>query len=173
MMERFNSRERLFLTVGAIAVAATLLWLGVVSPYADAVSRLDARIDSQTKQLKEVRDLTARYSGTQAALTLAERRLGAARDFSLLPFVESLGDRFAKRENLVSMRPRPTETREGFREEGVEVRLEKLQLEQLVRLLHAVDSAEALLKVQTMRIKPRFDDHNLIDATMTLAWYRN
>jgi hypothetical protein len=50
-----------------------------------------------------------------------------------------------------------------------EVRLEKIRLDQVVRLLYAVDTADALLQVKNLRLKTRFDDRTLFDATMTVA----
>jgi general secretion pathway protein M len=58
---------------------------------------------------------------------------------------------------------------ENLREESVEVRLEKIRLDQVVRLLYAVDTADALLQVKNLRLKTRFDDRTLFDATMTVA----
>ena len=83
-----------------------------------------------------------------------------------------MAGRCTGRENLASMRPQPPAAVGEFREESVEVRLERVRLGQLVQLLFALDSAEAYLKVKELRIKSRFDDRSLLDAVLTVASYR-
>jgi hypothetical protein len=39
----------------------------------------------------------------------------------------------------------------------------------VIRLLYAVDAADALLHVKNLRLKTRFDDRTLFDATLTVA----
>lgn len=39
----------------------------------------------------------------------------------------------------------------------------------MVRLLYGFDTAEALLQVKSLRLKTRYDDRTLLDATLTVA----
>jgi len=172
MIDRLSQRERLALAVGAGAVALALLYFGLLLPYRRGVAALDARIASRQHQLAEVQELRARCQPLLQQLAQAERRLGAKGDFALFAFVEGVAGRFTSRENLASMRPQPPSMQGEFREESVEVRLEKVRLGQLVQLLYAIDTAEAHLKVKELRIKGRFDDRSLLDAVFTVAAYR-
>ncbi|PLX94692.1 MAG: hypothetical protein C0621_04985 [Desulfuromonas sp.] len=92
-------------------------------------------------------------------------------NFALLTTVEELIDRNAAKENLVYMRPQPSSSLEGLREEAVEIKIEKMPLEEIVRLLHAVENHRALLRIKNLRLKTRFDDKTLFDAVFAVATY--
>ncbi len=167
-----SQRERLILLAGSLTILVLIILFGIIAPYRAALSRLDARIASRQRQLVEVRQLGQEYKQLQQKLAASERRLVSAGDFSLLSFVEATSIRLAGRDSLVSMRPQPAATLEGFREEAVEVRLEKIRLDQLVQLLIAADSAPAPMLVKSLRIRPRFDDQALLDVGILFASYR-
>ncbi|MFA5515564.1 MAG: type II secretion system protein GspM [Desulfuromonadales bacterium] len=170
-LPQLNPRERLAIIVGGLFVLAAILYLGVISPYQSTLSRLDARIASRQKQVREIQALRQDYLLLQRQLNEAENRLDKATGFSLFSFVEASATREAGRENLVYMRPQTGSSQEGFREESVEIKLEKLRLDQLVRFLYSFESAEAALQVKNLRIRTRFDDRSLLDAVMTVSMY--
>jgi general secretion pathway protein M len=62
--------------------------------------------------------------------------------------------------------------RDGYREERVEIKLEKLRLPELVRLLHALETAAAPLRVTTLRVTTRFEDRNLLDVSALISYTR-
>ena len=172
MIDRLSQRDRIALAVGAVAVGFALIWFGIYLPYRRAMNGLDSKIASRQRQLSEVQDLRNRYLALQQQLGQAQRRLDQGEDFALFAFVEDLAGRYASKENLTNMRPQPATSRGEYREESVEVRLERIRLAQLIQLLYAIDNAQAYVKVKNLRIKPRFDDKTQIDAVMTVASYR-
>ncbi|KIH75829.1 general secretion pathway protein M [Geoalkalibacter ferrihydriticus] len=171
MIGNLSPREKIFLACGAAAILLLILWLGVVSPYREAVAAAETRIASRERQLEEVRMLQREYRRLQQELTVAERHLvTGARGFSLFSFVEDVTNRTGVRENLVSMRPQSPQTQGEFREESVEIRLERIRLDQFVRLLHAMDSADIHLNTKNLRIRTRFDDRSQLDATFIVSY---
>lgn len=174
-LDQFNQlsqRERLTLLAGAVIVAVLLFFFAIVAPYRASLERLDKKIASKQRQLAEAQQLGQEYQQLKQQLAASERRLASGGDFSLLSFVEATSIRLAGRDSLTAMRPQPAATLEGFREEAVEVKLEKIRLNQLVQLLFVADTAPAPMLVKALRIKPRFDDRNLLDVTITFASYR-
>lgn len=169
MIAQLSRREQVAVALGVIVVLATALYLGIVSPYINAMEQLDGKITSRQRQIREVETLRREFMVLQQRQSAAEARLNKNAAFSLFPFVEGLVGQVAAKENLVSMRPQPAAPRENLLEESVEVRMEKIRLDQVIRLLYGVDTAEALLQVKTLRLKTRFDDRSLFDVTMTVA----
>jgi general secretion pathway protein M len=169
MIAQLSRREQVAVALGVIVVLATALYLGIVSPYINALEQLDGKINSRQRQIREVETLRREFIVLQQRQSAAEARLNKNAAFSLFPFVEGLVGQIAAKENLVSMRPQPAAPRESLLEESVEVRMEKIHLDQVIRLLYGVDTAEALLQVKTLRLKTRFDDRSLFDVTMTVA----
>jgi general secretion pathway protein M len=168
-LSQLSRRDRTALIVGGIVVLITIVVFGLVLPYQGAMSRLDSRIETRQKQVREVDALQQEYRVLQQQLAEAQNRLAKSRGFSLFSFIESQTTQVATKENLVYMRPQQTAARDGRQEESVEIKLEKLSLDQLVRFLFSVESADAYLQVKNLRVRTRFDDPSLLDATMTIS----
>lgn len=169
MLANLSNRDRMTLTVGGSIALVLLLVFGVIAPYRDSLTRLDGRIDSRRQQLAEVEQLKLEYQRMQRQAAEVEAQLARSSGFSLFSFVESAAGQIAGKENLTYMRPQPGATQDGVREESVEIRVEKVRLEQVVRLLHAVESADALVRVKSLRLKNRFDDKSKLDAVLTIS----
>jgi len=170
MMSSLSDREKIFIFSGSVVLILLFLWLGVISPYRHGVEKAEARIASREKQLEEVRQLRQQYLKLQGAMATVEKKLaGANQGFSLFSFVEDVTNRLGVRDNLVSMRPQSPQVQGDFREESVEIRLERIGLDQLVRILYAIDAADSPLQTKTMRLKPRFDNAAQLDAVLVVS----
>lgn len=171
MIANLSQREKVILALGAAVVLATLVFLGVISPYRQAMARLDTQIASRQRQMRKVQALRSEFLALQRQQARVDARMARGRDFSLFSFVENITAQVASKENLVYMRPQPTAVQDGIREKSVEIKLEKIRLDQLVRLLYAIDSADACLQVKNLRIKTRFGNKSLLDTVLTISSY--
>ena len=169
MIERFSPREKLLLAVAAGAVTLTILIAGIILPYRAAMQRLDQRITSRQGQLLEARTLVQRIKGMQGEVAATERKLTAAPSAPLVSTLEGLVAQIAGKERLLGIRPQPATAPSGFRQEKVEIQLEKVRLEQLVQLLHAIDSAKSALQTDSVKMRPRFEDPALLDVTLVVS----
>lgn len=169
MIERFSPREKLALAVAAGVVTLTILIAGIILPYRAAIQRLDQRITSRQGQLLEARTLVQRIKGMQGEVAATERKLTAAPSAPLVSTLEGLVAEIAGKERLLGVRPQPATAPSGFRQEKVEMQLEKVRLEQLVRLLHAIDSAKSALQTDSVKMRPRFEDSALLDVTLVVS----
>jgi len=170
MISNLSDREKIFLIVGSAVVVLLVLWLGVISPYRKGLEKTEARIASREQQLEEVRMLQKQYLKLQGAMAAAEKNLtGKNQGFSVFSFVEDVTNRLGVRDNLVSMRPQTPQVQGDYREEAVEIRLERIGLDQLVRILYAIDAADSPLQTKTMRLKPRFDNAAQLDAVLVVS----
>lgn len=173
MINTLNPREKIFIVAGVICVVAVLLWIGVLAPYQAAIERHETRIESRQKQLQQIHELRNEYLTLNKKLNSAERRLEqASRGFSLFSFLEEVTAQTGVRDRLVSMRPQSTATRGEYREESVEIRLERLALPQIVQLMHSLEQAEAFLTTRSLRIKSRFDDRSRFDTVLVISSYQ-
>jgi general secretion pathway protein M len=171
MITQLSRRERIVLAAGGIVVIAAILFLGVVAPYQNALALLDTKIEARQRQVKDVQHLRHEYLLLQRQLAEAEKKLAKGENFSLFSFVEAITAQAATKENLVYMRPQPVSVQEDFKEESVEIKLERIRLDQLVRLLYEIDAANAYLQVKNLRIKTRFDDQSQLNAVLTISSY--
>lgn len=170
-LSQLTQRDRVALLIGGLFVVTVLIFFGIVAPYRASLQRLDTRIAARQRQLKEMQTLRQECQQLRRQLAATEQRMSAGTDFSLFALVENLSVRFAGRDSLVYMRPRPTVVQHGYREDSVEIKLENISLAQLVRLLYAVETGREPVQVKALRIKTRFDDRSLLDAVLIFSSY--
>jgi general secretion pathway protein M len=170
-MKQLTQRERIILGGGGVALLLVLLYGLVFAPWRAAEARLDRRIASYRQQLTELDRLTGHYRQLAAEAAAMEGRLARSGNVQLVPFLEGLVDGIAGRDRLAALRPQPVPPGGSLREERVELQLQRLRLDQVVRLLQAIDSAEACLATRQLRLRQRFDDPALLDAELTVAAY--
>lgn len=172
MISQLNQRERIFVAVGGGLLVLALIYFAIVAPYRSSLRKLDQQIEARSAQLQEVKLLQTSYLDLKQQMAQVERLLDNRQGFTSLTFMEGLVEQTAGRENLLSMRPQSPETRNEFIIDAVEIKLEKLTLEQVLELLVGIEEADAPMQVKNLYLKQRFDDRSLLDATMTVTSLR-
>ena len=175
MINRFHQlepREKLFLAVGAIFILLIVGIFGIYRPYQNAVIEAERSIVSKQRQLDQLRELVAEYKTLQNRMQRAEAKLDGPAGGSALALLEGLAVRIGSRENLNYIRPQPPQVEGAFRIENLDAKLEKLTLQQVVRLLWELERSETLLQVKNLHLKQRFDDETRLDATLTVSALR-
>jgi general secretion pathway protein M len=172
MISQLNQRERIFVAVGGGILVLALIYFAIVAPYRSALRKLDQQIEARSAQVQEVKLLQTSYLDLKQQMAQVERLLDNRQGFTSLSFIEGLVEQTAGRENLLSMRPQSPETRNEFIIDAVEIKLEKLTLEQVLELLAGIEEADAPMQVKSLYLKQRFDDRSRLDATMTVTSLR-
>ena len=174
MMDRLNlnKREKIFVSVGAVFVILTLIYVAVVAPYNNLMDRLDNKVALRGKQVGEVIALKNDILLLKQQLREAEQKISSVQSFSLFSFVEQKVQAVAGKENLVYMRPKPGTQRDDFEETSLEIKLEKITLQQVVRLLYEMESADAPLNVKSLQLRNRTESASLLDVTMDVSTLR-
>jgi general secretion pathway protein M len=166
MIKSLNPRERLIVSAGAVVLLLILVWFALLNPYFTAMSNLDRRIAAQQRNLGKVQQMQQQLQQLKQQLATANsRRQGNKPLFSQ---VERFAEQTGVREQLLSMRPQPATMQGDFRQQLVEIRLEKLSLGQLVKLLHMIEYRSGGVQVKSLRVKPRFDNRSELDVNMVL-----
>ena len=166
MIENLSLREKQYLIVGGVTLFGLILVFGLIVPLTEMLSGMDARFETKQSQVEKARLLQVEVIQVKNQLAQLERKIGRRQDLSLFALIEKGSERLGFRDNLVSMRPQSPGQREGFKVEAVDLRLEKIRFDQLVSLLKAFESAEALLNVRQLKVKKRFDDPALVDVSL-------
>lgn len=169
MIARLNPREKIAVAVAGVVVILTILIAGIILPYRGAMARLEQRIVSRQGQLVEARTLVQSIKGMQGEAAVTQRKLTAAPSAPLVSTLEGLVAAIAGKEAFFAIRPQPSTAPAGFRQEKVEMQLEKVRLDQLLRLLHALDTAKTVLQTESVKMRPRFEDPALLDVTLVVS----
>ena len=166
------TRERTIVVVGVIVVLASLLFLVVVDPLLARIDRLERQAVRKSKDRGELSLLAAEYGAKQARLAKLEQRLPPAdAPFSLLAFMEEAAASVQIRDRIVGMQPQQPTILQGYQETSVDLRLDGVQLPQLLALLVALEQAPYDVQVRHLQIKPKYDNPVNLDATLRIVSY--
>jgi len=165
-------RERVIVAIGGVVVIASLLFLVVVDPLLMKIDKLDRQVVRTSKERAELAGLAADYASKQARLNKLEQRIPqASGSFSLLAFMEEAATSVQIRDRIVGMQPQTPITTLGYQETAVDLRLDGIQLPQLLALLVALEQAPYDVQVHHLQIKPKYDNPVNLDATLRIVTY--
>jgi hypothetical protein len=168
---RLAPRERLILSVGGFVGVAMVLWALAVDPAFTSAREMSAAAARKEKASEELAQVLADYTSQSARIGEAAHRGAAAKDFSLLSFLEGLSAQARVKGNIDYMRPTTNDVTAGIREHQVEIKVSNIRLEAMVSLLSAVESSPHELRVKRLYVKRRFADPDLLDVTFVVARY--
>jgi general secretion pathway protein M len=168
---RLSAREQ-----GNIAVAAALLltvgfWLGVWEPTRDHLALLDRKVAAKRAEYREIQELAGRFARLKDRIEGIEVHMRRSRKFSILSYLEGLAKREQVKDRIVQMKPKGGESTRFYRENTVEIKMEKVRLTELVGYLFKVENSPELLRVKQVQARPRFDDPDLLDVKFQVSAY--
>jgi general secretion pathway protein M len=88
---------------------------------------------------------------------------------SAIAVVEEIGAMVGVKERITSLKPLARVAEMGFTVSGVEVRIERMDLNQLVNFLYLIENHRTLLVIKEFRLKSRFEDPDYLDVTLKLS----
>jgi len=165
-------RERLIVGIGSVVLLASLLFLLIVDPLLARIDKLERQALRTNKERIELAQLAAEYRAKQARLSQREQRLPPLNgSFSLLAFMEEAATSAQVRDRIVGMQPQQPTVTQGYQETAVDVRLDGVQLPQLLALLVALEQAPYEIQVRHLQIKPKYDNPINLDASLRIVSY--
>lgn len=168
---RLSAREQGTLAVAAVLLVGVGFWLGVWEPLREHLALLDRKVAAKQNEYREIQQLAGRFASLKVRIEGIENHLRRSRDFSILSYLEGLATREQVKDRIVQMKPRAGESTRFYRENGVEIRMEKIRLTELAGYLFKVENSPELLRVKQVQIRPRFDDPDLLDVRFQVSAY--
>lgn len=160
----------------ALGVSAVVLVLLVVLPVVIAssrIGRLEKELEQGQKQFKEVVRTIESYQQRKAELSGMQQALAGGFDAQLSTTIESIADKNGMKELIDSLKAKSTAPSDLFEEASVDVRLKKVTLQPLIDFLYAIEhDPEKMLHIKNLGIKPRFDNKQELDVTLTVSSYK-
>ena len=169
-LHRLTERERIVIVLGAAFVLCALVYGLILSPAMEKRSRWLSMAVRKKQELVKFQELKGRYKNLTRYLSGFEKRIESSQGGdSLLARLEAGAREAGLQGNIASMKPLKTQMESGIEESSVEIRLEKLDLASLVGFLKNVESGGRIIRTGRIRIKARFDDPQLLDATLLVS----
>lgn len=167
-----SKREQTLVLAGGIVLGFSLLFVLLVDPLLDTLDRLERQASRKQKDLAELAALSQDYLAKRDRLAKVESRMPASDShFSLLTFMEEAATAAQVRERITSMQPQVQTLAQGYEETAVDLRLEGVQLPDVLALLVAIDQAPYDLHVRHLQMRPKFDNPVNMDATIRIVSY--
>jgi len=169
---QMSKRERTLVMAGGVVLGLSLIFLLIVDPLLDKLDRLERQTVRKQKDLTELAALSQAYLTKRDRLAKVESRMPALDShFSLLTFMEEAATTAQVRERITSMQPQVQTLAQGYEETAVDLRLEGVQLPDILAFLVAIDQAPYDLHVRHLQMRPKFDNPVSMDATIRVLSY--
>jgi len=168
-----GKRERYTLSAGLALVLLFLAVHTVFLPLFEARSKLHRSIQSSEKTLKEVAALGSEFEIYRKDLEAVQAALAARPpQFTLFSFIEQKAGDAGVRSNIKNMRPTRAPLSADVEEAVIEIGLDKITLNQLVRFLHAAESAQDAVRVRKVSVRRSAEDPQYLSAQFQIATYQ-
>ena len=165
-------REKLVVAVGAVVVVLLLLYRVGLSPALGRLRTLDRLVAQKEREVQEMKALRTTYLTQKRLLEDLNHSLTQrGQEFAIFSVLEDLAKKSGVKNNIMYMKPALSSAGELYRESSVEMRLEGIDLQQLIRYLYDVERAPQILRVRSMHIKPRPSDQNVLDVTFQVSTF--
>lgn len=161
-------RERLLLSIVGVFGGVFVFYFVALSPFLAAQGRASEASLTADSQLAAMIRLRREYDTAEAQLAAVEDQIRGNRDQrNVLTLLEALAKESGV--SVEAMKDRRGGSNETYREQRVEVSLKKVTLEQAVRYLHSIESAERPFSIKSLRMKTRADASKLLDVTFSVS----
>ena len=169
---RLQRRERIFVWLGVLFLAAVAIQIFVLAPLAERRDRLAQTADRLENDLAEIRYLAAQYRELSSGRDRFTRQVAArGADFKPFSYLENLAGESGLTGRIESMRPVAstyTDEETGGLSE-FDLRLSGIGLPELVRFLYRIEAGDKAIFVINLNIKPRYLKPDLLDVSLRLA----
>ena len=162
---RLGKREKVMVGGGSLLVLIILIYVLIVSPFIKRIARLEELVDAKKVELREMMILKEQFLQAQDRV---KKIKPLPPKFSLLSHLETL----ARKSNVKidSIRPGPTKKSGSYKETLIDVKIERITLDQLVEFLYKIEiSGDYPLKVKKIHIKPTYKNPQYLEVSFQIV----
>jgi general secretion pathway protein M len=153
----------------ALLAALLLLFISGGALFTEKWSRVKSLSVQKAEEAVQFEKLKAEYLARKGSLDRLRRKAYGKESASVVALTEEAGREAGVAGRIVSLRPLGVKRTAGYIESALEVRLERVKLNELVNFLYIIENHRSLLVVRDFRLKSRFDDPNQLDISMRVV----
>jgi hypothetical protein len=152
---KLNRNEIALISVGGFCILALLVYLFVLSPAMAKEEALIRTIGRKQKDLTEIMKLKSQWNTLRQTQAEAEETLKKRGGrFTLLSFLEGVSRQAGISGNIQYMKPISFPQESGpLKQVGMEIKLEDVDIKQLVDYLYKIEYSENLLTIRRIKIQ--------------------
>ena len=171
---RMNRREMALAVLGGVFVMALLYYVFVISPAVARQEALISYVEKKEADLVGVMELRDKWEKFKTSKEKAEKILAQRGEkFTLLSFLEGVSREVGIDSKIQYMKPLTYQGEQGIlKPVGIEMKLEGINTEQLVNLLHKIEYSENLLNIKLIKIlRADSKEMKLLKVTLQVNTY--
>lgn len=171
--DRLNQREKMVIFAAGGVICCLLIFQFLISPYLDAVQKLDRALVQRKAEVVEMQLLQQEYRMLQETAGGIKKKLEKrAADFSLFSFLDEQASAAAIKNFISYMKPSTSERSEDeFLESLVEIKIQKIPLWKLVAFLERIESPENVVSIKRISLQESGDDAKRLDVILQITTF--
>jgi len=168
-MIRLTKREKLLAGTLLAFVAGWVLFAFAVKPAIERIETLNRVILEKQDQLRQLKVTSSEYIALRDNLKKLHTKVGSQqKDFKLLPFLESLIRKCGLQGSVATMKQRTAPLKQHYKQTVVEIQLENLAIDRLLKFLSEVESSKVLAKIKALHIQKNPTNKDLLDSVVEI-----
>ncbi len=165
-----SERDRKAVLLGAGVLFILIIYI-IFQSFSSGKARLEKKAIALEADLKRIQSLRQEYVESKRRLEEVTSKI-KTEDVALISVVEKvLVDVQVDRSNF-SISSRTDTSGDLYDEKSVDVDIKKIPLNKAVELLYKIQTNPNFLKVSKFRIRTRFDNPNLLDASFRVSTFK-
>ena len=165
-----TQREKQTIAAGAVLFGLIVAFQIFVRPAIGRLRTLRRVISDKKQVLGELRDKSQQYKAVSRELEKIRLEMERQpQERKILSFVEHIQKDSGLMQKVVYMKPSTMTVKDIYEQKTVEIKLQSITLDQLIRFLLKIESSELTIGIRTLEIKRGLLDSRLLDTTIQLV----
>ena len=171
-MEMTN-RGKILITAVLMLFVIVLAYPVIITPLKKDIKLLDRKIGSKTKNLDELSTLKQEYKVISEKLKTMESRVTSSSSNVTLPsLLERVAGRTNLKSNMTGLRVHETVKTRNFQEDGVEISLKDITVDELIKFVYSLETLPYTVKVKGFAIKTTYGkEPKLMKLTLLVSLF--
>ena len=171
--QRMAKREKLMVGGLLVGVTCLLFYSLVVSPLLDSRQHLQKSITNKREELQKIQELQKEYGVLQhTSGDIQERLKKRAQNFTLFAFIEQQATAAGIKQQINYLKPSEVESKGPLRESRVDMKLQRITLDDLVKFLSGVESYDKVVSVSRISIQEFGKEQGYINAVLQIVTFK-
>jgi len=169
---KLEKREKRIVVAGVIFLVCFALFQLTVSPLLQARQQTQKALIQKKEDIKKIRQLQEEYRQLQnQAVNIQNRLQKRSPSFTLFSFIEERATTAKVKQQIKSMTPSTSEGEGQLQESRVDLKLDKISLQQLVDFLQQIESTDDVVTIKRISIQENSKEEGLLDVVMQIITF--
>jgi len=151
---RLSLREQRIVLVGLFFLVCTFAYSMILGPLFDRNALLNRKIEKKQEEITEMIRLRSSVVQDRGGMDRIKRIIEQrGKEFSVFAYLEQLATKAEMKDKIIYIKPQRETPVGRFKESLVQIKLEKIGMEELIRYLYQIETSEDLLYIKNLKMK--------------------